>query len=940
MAHHEDNGTGKPIWITPAGDLGTIQEGEFYQLTLSAYEEGTTPPSSEHLYYTLIAGELPEGIQCRATGIIEGVPLAVSSIQGVPIEVGEDVTSKFTVRVYSEDENDNVYRVADRTFELTVSGQDAPQWITPAGPLGVFIDSDRIDLQLEYTDPDPGQIVETNLIAGQIPPETTLNKTGLISGVLTPVSRLPGDAEAGYDVTPFDVFGFDISNKSSSQNYQFTAEVTDGRDSDIRTWTMFVYSRDDLTADNGIITADSGHITSDLSNRRTPYITTTETDLGTVRHDNFYAFKIDAVDPDGDPFKYALEDIDDSSDGLPPGLELDENTGWIYGYIPSQGLTETDYQFGVQVYKTNAPEFISPVTHFTIKIVGNIDTDIEWITPYLVGTLSNGETSYLYVEAVASSGAPLEYQLKPGSDSTLPPGLALQRSGAITGTVSFQGFSLDGGTTTFDEELGTRLDASPTVFDSTYYFTVEAFNAGAQISTFKDFMIIINQKYSRPYETVYIKALPELEDRDLLSEMLDNQDIFNPAWIYRADDPNFGKASEVVYQHAFGVYAQSLDEYVTAMQLNHHRRNLTLGAIKTAQAVDLDGNVIYEVVYSEITDDLTNSKGESVSLEVPLDTPAEINGNTYNEVYPGSLFNMKTRLINQMGQYAEILPEWMKSKQENGSVLGFTPAWVIAYTVPGKAKQIAYNLSEQFTGKLNTIDFTIDRYVIDRRASQYWDFEEEAWIPGAETTFDRLDISDDYVFNSQVDFATEQAFANIDGETLTDLVALGGIDGRTTVDELDGKTLVFAKQEDFDGLTDDEAFTDRNNQILPGQDEDQADSFVNNDRMSIWTIAIDPDTELITLSKTKDTDENDYIKVMEGVKYGSNFLFYPEYDGSTVVSWQYVEADSTTQTIFDGGSTRFISNVDTYVSDDRYDKYVRYPKHNIIGNEDYITNGQ
>ena len=49
MAHHEDNGTGKPIWITPAGDLGTIQEGEFYQLTLSAYEEGTDPPSSEHL---------------------------------------------------------------------------------------------------------------------------------------------------------------------------------------------------------------------------------------------------------------------------------------------------------------------------------------------------------------------------------------------------------------------------------------------------------------------------------------------------------------------------------------------------------------------------------------------------------------------------------------------------------------------------------------------------------------------------------------------------------------------------------------------------------------------------------------------------------------------------------------------------------------------------
>ena len=49
--------------------------------------------------------------------------------------------------------------------------------------------------------------------------------------------------------------------------------------------------------------------------------------------------------------------------------------------------------------------------------------------------------------------------------------------------------------------------------------------------------------------------------------------------------------------------------------------------------------------------------------------------------------------------------------------------------------------------------------------------------------------------------------------------------------------------------------------------------------------------------------------------------------------------ESGTETLFDGGSTRFISKADTYVSDDRFDKYVLYPKHNIIGNEDYITNG-
>ena len=90
--------TGKPIWQTPAGDLGTIQESEFYQLTLSAIDDSTG--LSDTLYYTMIAGELPEGIQCTRTGIIEGVPKAVASVQGVPLEVGENVTSKFTVALW------------------------------------------------------------------------------------------------------------------------------------------------------------------------------------------------------------------------------------------------------------------------------------------------------------------------------------------------------------------------------------------------------------------------------------------------------------------------------------------------------------------------------------------------------------------------------------------------------------------------------------------------------------------------------------------------------------------------------------------------------------------------------------------------------------------------------------------------------------------------
>ena len=208
--------TGKPIWETPAGDLGTIQEGKFFQLTLTAYDDSTNDAST--LYYTMIAGELPEGIQCTRTGLIEGTPKAVSSVQGVPNEVGQNVTSKFTVRVFTEDANEQPLRVADRTFTITVTGQDAPEWKTPAGSLGTYIDGQQVSIELEYTDPDPDQTVSVNLLSGELPYGLELSSTGVLSGVLLPAVQLPTDAEPGYDVTAFDKYPLDYATRSSSKN--------------------------------------------------------------------------------------------------------------------------------------------------------------------------------------------------------------------------------------------------------------------------------------------------------------------------------------------------------------------------------------------------------------------------------------------------------------------------------------------------------------------------------------------------------------------------------------------------------------------------------------------------------------------------------------------------------------------------------------------------
>ena len=109
----------QPIWITPAGSLGIIPEGIFYQTSMRAYDPDPEPGTD--LYYRVIAGTLPAGIQCSVTGLIAGVPQAVASLQGVPQPVNRNEISKFTLRAYTENEATGaILRIADRTFTLTV----------------------------------------------------------------------------------------------------------------------------------------------------------------------------------------------------------------------------------------------------------------------------------------------------------------------------------------------------------------------------------------------------------------------------------------------------------------------------------------------------------------------------------------------------------------------------------------------------------------------------------------------------------------------------------------------------------------------------------------------------------------------------------------------------------------------------------------------------
>jgi hypothetical protein len=774
----------QPVWVTPAGDLGTVAENLFFQRPIEAVD-----PDGGILTYSLIAGRLPEGVQVTSTGLIEGVPQAYVSLRGTPTEVSENVTSTFAIRATSPDG----LSINDRTFSLTVTGQDAPTFTTPAGSLGTFFDCDNVNITIGFTDTDPNDTVTIEVDNGELPPGLTINATtGLISGHISPISNLPDSATSGFDASAFDLYPFDFSQRSINKNYEFTLRISDGKDQNLRTFSMFIVSRDSLTADTTDFTADSEVLTADLSPLSTPYITNYPAaivgppavaagTIGTFRHDNFFAYQIKGFDCDNDPIEFSIV-TGDSSD-LPPGITFNTLTGWLSGYFPDQGATEQTFNFSIIIAKANRPEVQSEPYDYNITVIGNIENAVTWLTGtfvpgtelapiYTLGSIDNGEVSRLAVKASNPSGRTLQFKLKegsypdtPGQYNLLPQGLQLLSSGSISGRVSFNTFAIDGGTTTFDKEVTTRLISGETTFDKNFDFTVVAYSSDELVSVSRTFRITVDREYNSPYNGIYIKAMPDQDDRSLVKSLIQNTDIIPPSRLYRADDPYFGVAKNVIYNHAYSLDTATLEEYVNALTQNHFRKKLILGEIKTAQALNADGSIEYEVVYSDIIDTGVNKLGESPPQSITLPYPVTISNQSITTVYPNSLINMRDRVVDTIGQTNTILPLWMTSKQTNGRVLGFTRAWVIAYTKPGESDRISYNIRTQFGEILNRVDFISDRYILDNQLTANWVPNEDStdggnWNPSPplSTTFDTdFDISGLYVSTSLVADATNSA---------------------------------------------------------------------------------------------------------------------------------------------------------------------------------------
>lgn len=792
---------------------------------------------------------------------------------------------------------------------------------------------------------------------------------------------------------------YDFNNINASVSYTFVVQAYDGANYDLQPYTITVLGRNGFTADNIAITADNTFVTVDSYSTYTPVLLNAGTKvLPLARGSSYYAYKFDGKDFQGDTLTYKLSDVigtfdcgavgadngfdyggiigfdyanwkaefggGTSATSNLPGLTLDATTGWLYGQLTPESSSYTTYTFGVQVSKTRGGvTYSSTPAYFSLTVLGDINNVVNWTTPSDLGIINNGTISELVLQATSPENKPLVYTIvdQPDTPARLPQGLTLLPSGEISGRVSFEAFSVDNYTTTFD---GGAL-----TIDRVYKFTVKVETSDGTASSVQEFTIKLNIIDIEPYNNLYLQALPAWDQRQIFNSVINNTEIFVPELIYRVDDPWFGVTQNIEMLFAPGLNADTFANYVNAISKNHWTKKYNFGNVKTAIVLDNNYNTKYEVVYVEVLDPELNSSNHGPTLELNLNNIianpyVDINGNTYKIVYPNSTENMIDRLATEVGYYDQSsLPEWMTSNQPdptnpNGfsNPLGFTKAVVLAYTVPGASKLIAYRLQNSGIN-FNSIDFTVDRYLLDDYYSSNFNPVTNAYISGRETTFDSTQATGANAIAATVNYAVSVPFAAINGRTLSYVIANGGIDD---VSEFkDGETIIFAKQENFNnaGPSDGwvrytDAFLGDNittpaqegydpggvglydsNTFIPGYLEKLQNNSTVNERGGVWQINVVND--IITLTFVKEIELNQKIRVIGGSTYVGALLYYNGIlnAGQSVPAYSILRTLPTTRgtkTTFNGDTTKFFSHRDSYYEPGAQDKYVKFPQYGVF----------
>jgi hypothetical protein len=598
----------------------------------------------------------------------------------------------------------------------------------------------------------------------------------------------------GYDSFLFDQQIYDYNEPSIpprrlSRYYSFVVVVSDGFHEIRRSFRIYVVTEEFLRADNTIIQVDTGIFKADNTPERSP-IWITESNLGRRRANNYITIYLDVYNPptlEGTISYFLVANNPDGTPSqLPPGTTLDSVTGEVAGRVPYQPAITRTYTFTLQAvsftkelerssytllgnwsalttYNINdAVRFegfiwicIQPHRNqlpqdgglfwtrgvgasdktFTIDVVGEIESAIEWISEPDRGIIKPNQASQIFVEARSLLyGGRVVYELVEG---TLPPGLSLLSTGSILGKA--QQFAKNGtlGLTRFydiingSRDFSVTFDTETTTLDRVYKFKIRARDGANFAESIKEFFITVSADSETTYSNLYIKAFQPKEKRLAWFDFITDASIFRTNEIYRYGDPNFGVQPELKVLVYAGIESKEAQYFIQAIAKNHYRKRLQFGNLRKVVGKNpITQEVEYETILVDVVDEFEKNN-KSVAEEIDLGngitsrvlvstSQIRISSDTYlaserdnQRVFPNSFKNMRNQ-IKRMGQRDRtFLPLWMRSIQDQDFVeSGYVHAVVLCYTKPGKADSIMARIrAKEFDFKL--LDFEADRYIID-----------------------------------------------------------------------------------------------------------------------------------------------------------------------------------------------------------------------------------
>ena len=262
---------------------------------------------------------------------------------------------------------------------------------------------------------------------------------------------------------------------------------------------------------------------------------------------------------------------------------------------------------------------------FNVKIIGEIDSNIKWITPANLGSINANFTSNL--KLIAETTVPdtkMIYTLKSGK---LPYGLTLNYDGEIIGAARQFGTIDNPGLTIFENKTVTWDGSLPgdTTFDRNYTFTVEARDRFNYTAIEREFTLQVNDFDNIQYTDIYMRPMLLENQKRYYKDFISNPEVFTPDKIYRPNDPTFGIQKNLDMLVYAGVEATTIDKFVAAAAKGHKRKKYILGEIKGAIAKESPtDDTIYEVVYIEVKDPANSSTNSKTANSFKINSKEKI----------------------------------------------------------------------------------------------------------------------------------------------------------------------------------------------------------------------------------------------------------------------------------------------------------------------------